>query len=83
MLHQSSRGRHLGNHNQSMGWMGELSSIVFSMGHKLIQGGDKWTSDSASEVLRLDAVDVTYRPRDLTLIEQRYRPVEPSDLISK
>ena len=36
-----------------MTWVGELSSIKLSMGQKL----EKGTSDSASEVMKLDHVD--------------------------
>ena len=66
-----------------MGWIGELSSIVLSMGQKLINGAERCNSDSNSEIFKLDLVNEQYRPSDSALIEQLYKPVEPSDLISK
>lgn len=39
-----------------MGWINEISSMVFSMGHKLIAGGDKCASatDSMSELVKFE-----------------------------
>ena len=71
-----------------MGWINELSSMVFSMGHKLISGGDKQCASAAgdnslSELCKFEQVDEFYRPHDLAEITKIYKPVEPSDLISK
>ncbi len=68
-----------------MGWINELSSLVLSMGQKLISGAENLcNSDSNSEVVKLDQVHEHYRPTlDYAQIEQHYRAVEPSNLISK
>ena len=80
--HRSSRvqqSSYRQNHNQSMGWIGELSSMVLSMGHKLISGA----SDSCSEVHRVGPIDNDYKPQDMAQLEQLYKPVEPGNLISR
>ena len=68
-------------YNHSMGWMGELSSVMLSKCQKLFSVH----SDSASEqtLKQLEPVSLVYRPTDLAIIEQIYLPVEKSDLISK
>jgi hypothetical protein len=53
--------------NQSMGWIGELSSMVLG---KLISGGDRCASDSASaEIIKLDHVDSAYKPTEQAVID--------------
>ena len=63
-----------------MGWMGELSSMIIG---KLLPGGDRGLSECTSEIVKLEKVDETYRPTELSTIEQLYEPVEPCDLLSK
>ena len=63
-----------------MGWMGELSSMILG---KIISGGDHGPSECASEIVKLEKVDDTYRPTELSTIDQLYEPVEPCDLLSK
>jgi len=48
-----------------MGWIGELSSLVLSMGQKLISQAEKaGFSDSCSSAFNLDNVDAAYKPFD-------------------
>ena len=48
-----------------MGMAGEMSSMVLSKGgQKMISGIEKCTSDSNSELYKLDIVDTTYKPCD-------------------
>ena len=66
-----------------MGWLGELSSMVLG---RILSGGDRCNSDSASEIerlVKLEQVDHTYQPTEQSVIDQLYEPVEPCDLISK
>ena len=63
-----------------MGWFGELSSMVLG---RLISGGDRNTSESASEIIKLDQVDEKYNPTEQSIIDQLYEPVEPGDILSK
>ena len=63
--YQSSYFRQFNNNNKSMGMAGELSSMVLSKGgQKMISGIEKYTSDSNSELFKLDIVDTTYKPCD-------------------
>jgi len=67
-----------------MGWKGELNGLVLNLGQKLISQAELAVlSDSCSEVLKLDQVEATYRPHDPAQLEQLYKAVEPSGLISK
>lgn len=50
---------------------------------KLISGGDRGLSECTDEIVKLERVDNTYRPTELSTIDQLYEPVEPCDLLSK
>ena len=58
--------------NQSMGWLGELSSMVLSMGQKLITGAEKCTSEFNSEIERVQFVNLAYKPLGQAQVEQLY-----------
>ena len=45
-----------------MGWLGELSSMVLSMGQKLINGAEKCVSECTSELVKIEMVETTYKP---------------------
>ena len=60
------------NNNKSMGWLGELSSMVLSMGQKLIQTAEKCTSDATSEMVKVEILDLSYKPLSPALIDKLY-----------